>query len=223
MLSQYNPWLDCEMTREKRAFLKPRAGEMCYPVYCASNGFGGNSSDNTINDFFHNETVIDIVNLYLWPLLYSRAAHVVACNTFGEWRRLFAQTISLAFPEYEYWMSVSMMKNYVPIVDQRRTIRLMKYLTPARVLFLLTVRANFWPYGSTSSSVLASASVSLSSRSWRQYGLCSIKSKTKDYTDKTEIDWLVDAEFIRKMKRLHIYFTNNASFSDCCIVDWDNE
>lgn len=217
MLSQYNPWLDCEMTREKRAVLKPRAGEMCYPVYCVSNGFGGGGGTNSDNDFFHNETVIDIVNLYLWPLLYSRASDVVACKTFGEWRCLFAQTISLAFPAYEYWMSVSMIKNYVPIVDQRRTARLMKYLSPARVLFLLTVRANFWPYGPSSSSS------SSSSRSWRQYGLCSIKPKIKEYTDKTEIDWLVGADFLRKMKRLHIYFTTNASFSDCCSVDWDNE
>jgi hypothetical protein len=215
MLSQYNPWLDCEMTREKRAFLKPRAGEMCYPVYCVS------------NDFFHNETVIDIVNLYLWPLLYSRPGDVVACKTFGEWRRLFAQTISLAFPEYEYWMSVAEMKTrtgvgvgvFAPVADQRRTAQLMKYMTPARVLFLLTIRANFWPYGPSSSS-----SSSSSSRSWRQYGLCSIKPKIKEYTDKTEIDWLVNAEFLRKMKRLHIYMTtSNASFVDGCVVDWDNE
>lgn len=222
MLSQYNPWLDCEMTREKRAFLKPRAGEMCYPVYCSSNGFGGNSSDG-VNDFFHNETVVDIVNLYLWPLLYSRADDVVACKTFGDWRRLFAHTISLAFPEYEYWMSIAEMKTktgvFAPVADQRRTARLMKYLTPARVLFLLTIRANFWPYGLSSSS----SSLSSSSRTWRQYGLCSIKQKIKEYTDKTEIDWLVNADFLRKMKRIHIYFTNNASFTDCCTVDWDNE
>lgn len=221
LLSQYNPWLDCEMTREKRAFLKPRAGEMCYPVYCTSNGFGEGCGTYGANNFFHNETVIDIVNLYLWPLLYSRSDDVVACKTFGEWRRLFAQTISLAFPEYEYWMSVSTMKNdssYVPIVDQRRTARLMKYMSPVRVLYLLTTRANFWPYGPASSSS--------SSRYWRQYGLCSIKPKMKEYTDKTEIDWLVGAEFLRKMKRIHMYFTTNATFSDsagCCVVDWDNE
>jgi len=219
MLSQYNPWLDCEMTREKRAFLKPRAGEMCYPVYCTSNGVGDGGGTDGANHFFHNETVIDIVNLYLWPLLYSRSDDVVACKTFGEWRRLFAQTISLAFPGYEYWMSVSTMKNnstYVPIVDQRRTARLMKYMTPMRVLYLLTTRANFWPYGPQPSS----------SRSWRQYGLCAIKQKMKEYTDKTEIDWLVGADFLRKMKRIHMYFTNNTTFSDsggCCVVDWDNE
>ena len=222
MLSQYNPWLDCEMTREKRAFLKPRAGEMCYPVYCASNGFGtGSGSDGAANDFFHNETVVDIVNLYLWPLLYSRAIDVIACKTFGDWRRLFAHTISLAFPEYEYWMSVSGMKAttgiFVSVADQRRTARLMKYMTPARVLYLLTTRANLWPYGPSAISAVSS------SRSWRQYGLCSIKPKMKEYTDKTEIEWLVNAEFLRKMKRVHMYFTNNASFAECCTVDWDNE
>jgi hypothetical protein len=215
MLSQYNPWLDCEMTREKRAFLKPRAGEMCYPVLYSS------------NEFFHNETVIDIVNLYLWPLLYSRAVDVVACKTFGEWRRLFSQTIYLAFPEYDYWMSLSTASSsssssaYSSIADQRRTAQLMKYMTPARVLFLITIRANFWPYGPSSSSLLSS------SRTWRQYGLCSIKPKIKEYTDKTEIDWLVSADFLRKMKRVHMYFTSNASFSDssssCCFVDWENE
>jgi len=69
-------------------------------------------------------------------------------------------------------------------------------------------------------TALSSAS---SSRTLRQYGLCSIKPKMKEYTDKTEIDWLVSADFLRKMKRVHMYFTNNASFSDCCTVDWDNE
>jgi hypothetical protein len=218
MLSQYNPWLDCEMTREKRAFLKPRAGEMCYPVYCASNGFGAGADG--VNDFFHNETVIDIVNLYLWPLLYSRAGDVIACKTFGDWRRLFAQTISLAFPAYEYWNSA-----VGPIADQRRTARLMKYMTPARVLYLLTTRANLWPYGpsSVSSVVMTALSSASSSRTLRQYGLCSIKPKMKEYTDKTEIDWLVNAEFLRKMKRVHMYFTNNTSFAECCTVDWDNE
>ena len=210
MLSQYNPWLDCEMTREKRALLKPRAGEMCYPVYCASNGLSTGAGAHGGNDFFHNETVIDIVNLYLWPLLYSRAGDVVACKTFGHWRRLFALTISLAFPAYEYWSSA-----VGSIADQYRTAQLMKYMTPARVLYLLTTRANLWPYGPTST-------VS-SSRSWRQYGLCSIKPKMKEYTDNTEIEWLVNADFLRKMKRMHMYFTNNASFADCCTVDWDNE
>lgn len=202
-ISQYNPWLDCEMTREKRAFLAPRVGEFCCPIYV-----GGSSTDhlsrNVPPNFFRNETVIDIVNLYLWPLLHSRADDVIACRTFAEWRRLFAQTISLAFPDYEYWRSVAAAgagAAFIPISDQRRTARILKYITPARVLYLLTTRANLWPYSaSTRSSYSPSSRIS--------YGLCSIKPKIKEYTDRTEIDWLVGAEFLRKMKRVHVYFTH---------------
>jgi hypothetical protein len=81
----------------------------------------------------------------------------------------------------------------------------MKYMTPARVLYLLTARAGFWPYGVSSSS--------LSPRSSRNAGrgLCAIKSKVKEYNDKTEIDWLVGADFLRKMKRFHLYFTTNVA------------
>lgn len=204
-ISQYNPWLDCEMTREKRAFLAPRVGEFCCPIYV-----GGSSTDhlsrNVPPNFFRNETVIDIVNLYLWPLLHSRADDVIACRTFAEWRRLFAQTISLAFPDYEYWRSVAAAgagagAAFIPISDQRRTARILKYITPARVLYILTTRANLWPYSaSTRSSYSPSSRIS--------YGLCSIKPKIKEYTDRTEIDWLVGAEFLRKMKRVHVYFTH---------------
>ena len=198
MLSQYNPWLDCEMTREKRAFLKPRPGEMCCAVY---------SSSQPLPHLFRNETVMDIVNLYLWPLLHSRTDDVIACRTFADWRRLFARTISFAFPDYDYWGSTapaagaatsSSAACFIPVSDQRRTARILKYLTPARVLYLLTTRANFWPYGQVTSS---------SSRSSRNSGLCSIKPKIKEYNDKTEIDWLVGADFLRKMKRVHMYFT----------------
>ena len=198
LLSQYNPWLDCEMTREKRVYLKPRAGELCYSVYI------GDSS----TAFFRNETIIDIVNLYVWPLLHSRADEVVACETFADWRRLFAQTISLAFPDYEYWCSVASGGDgggcgcgitFIPSVsEQRRTTRILKYMTPARVLYLLTTRANFWPYGGGSA---------------QQYGICSVKPKIKEYTDKTKIDWLVTANFLRKMKRVHIYFTSSITQS----------
>lgn len=190
-LSQYNPWLDCEMTREKREYLRPRAGELCCPVY---------NNDDTSRAFFRNETVIDIVNLYLWPLLYSRSDDVVACGTFAEWRLLFKHTISLAFPGYEYWQSVNssvndgMLNAFISVSDQRRTAQILKYMTPARVLYLLTTRANFWPYGY---GVVA-----------QQYGICSVKPKIKEYTDKTKIDWLVGADFLRKMKRVHIYFTS---------------
>ena len=196
LLSQYNPWLDCEMTQEKRVYLKPRVRELCYPVY-----IGGGSADSSI--FFRNETIIDIVNLYLWPLLHSRADEVVACRTYADWRRLFKRTICLAFPDYEYWVSVaagleSVSSTFIPISDQQRTARLLKYMTPARILYLLTTRANFWPYGASSSSS-------------RIGGLCAIKSKIKEYNDKTEIDWLVGADFLRKMKRVHIYFTTSVT------------
>ena len=221
LLSQYNPWLDCEMTREKRAFLKPRPGELCCAVYC-----GGGSSSQPVPNFFRNETVMDIVNLYLWPLLHSRADDVVACRTFADWRRLFTRTISLAFPDYDYWVSIapatssSSAARFIPVSDQRRTARILKYLTPARVLYLLTTRANFWPYGQTTSS---------SSRSSRNSGLCSIKPKIKEYSDKMMIEWLVGADFMRKMKRVHIYFTpiitssSNPSSTLISFCDTDDE
>jgi hypothetical protein len=77
----------------------------------------------------------------------------------------------------------------------------MKYMTPARVLYLLTTRAGFWPYRASSPR---------SSRNAGR-GLCAIKSKVKEYNDKTEIDWLVGADFLRKMKRVHIYFTTSVA------------
>ena len=164
---------------------------MCYPVYVGDSSIA----------FFRNETVMDIANLYVWPLLHSRADEVVACKTFLEWRRLFEQTISLAFPDYEYWVSVasstnSVLNTFVSVSDQRRTARILKYMTPARVLYLLTTRANFWPS---------------EYRSTQQYGICSVKPKIKEYNDKTKIEWLVSAEFLRKMKRVHIYFTSAIS------------
>jgi hypothetical protein len=205
LLSQYNPWLDCEMTREKRVHLKPMVNEM----YCAMYSVQHNSEIN----FFRNETVIDIMNLYLWPLLHSRADDVIACKTFSDWKRLFSRTITLAFPDYDYWVSVassgiaaktmsasSALAVFIPLSDQRRMLRMLKYITPARVLYLLTTRANIWPYGVPKSQ--------RDLRSSMQYGLCSIKSKIKEYTDKTEIDWLVSADFLRKMKRVHMYFTS---------------
>jgi hypothetical protein len=217
LLSQYNPWLDCEMTREKRAFLKPRPGEMCCAVY---------SSSQPVPNFFRNETVMDIVNLYLWPLLHSRADDVIACRTFAEWRRLFARTIPLAFPDYDYWVSIaatssssSSAARFIPVSDQRRTVRILKYLTPARVLYLLTIRASLWPYGQVTSS----------SRSSRNSGLCSIKPKIKEYSDKMMIEWLVSADFLRKMKRVHLYFTpiitssSNMSSTLISFCDTDDE
>lgn len=217
LLSQYNPWLDCEMTREKRVYLKPRSGELCYPVYIGSGSSNGSSSGSSsgsvdISTFFRNETVIDIVNLYLWPLLHSRADEVVACKTFLEWQKLFQQTISLAFPDYEYWISVSSSKNGVPISDQRRTARILKYMTPARVLYLLTTRANIWPYIPATSSSEARPAC----------GICYIKPKVKEYNNKTKIEWLVNADFLRKMKRVHMYFTSSfITSSNSSVYDTD--
>ena len=216
LISQYNPWLDCEMTREKRAFLAPKVGEFCCPIYVGGSG-GADIGRSVPPNFFRNETVIDIVNLYLWPLLHSRADDVIACRTFAEWRRLFAQTISLAFPDYEYWMSVAAAgaagsATFIPVSDQRRTAQILKYITPARVLYLLTTRANLWPYGAR-----------LSSSSRISYGLCAIKPKIKEYNDKTEIEWLVNADFLRKMKRVHVYFTSSSSETAVTLNDSDSE
>ena len=186
LLSQSNPWLDCEMTREKRALLKPQVGEISYAVCC---------DGSRESSFFRNETVVDIANLYLWPLLHSRAEEVIACRTFADWRRLFTRTISLAFADYEYWRAQTM-DPFVSVTDKRRTARILKYMTPARILYLLTTSACFWPYGGAASS----------SRSRNVGGgLCCIKPPIKDYTDETKIDWLVGAEFLRKMKRVHIF------------------
>lgn len=197
LISQYNPWLDCEMTREKRVYLTPRVGEFSCAVSYSNNS---NALDNHL---FRNESIIDIVNLYLWPLLYSRADDVIACRTFADWRHLFKVTISLAFPDYEYWVSVAAAASggmvssstYIPISDKRRTLHIMKYMSAERILYLLTTRANFWPYGPP-----------VARSSLQQYGICLIKPKIKDYNDKTKIDWLVGADFLRKMKRVHMYF-----------------
>ena len=230
LLSQYNPWLDCEMTREKRAYLKPRVGEMCCAIYAggASGGVSSvviglsSASSQPVPNFFRNETVMDIVNLYLWPLLYSRADDVIACRTFADWQRLFTRTISLAFPDYEYWSSIAAagsvtpatMSTFIPLSDQRRTARLLKYMTPARVLYLLTTRANFWPYGPSSQSRPRVAGVS---------GLCSIKQRIKECIEKTEIQWLVNADFLRKMKRVHLYITHVNSDIYTSLNDTDSE
>ena len=228
LISQYNPWLDCEMTREKRVYLNPRAGEFS----CAVNTSTSYSvvDPRTVGpNFFRNDTVIDIVNLYLWPLLHARADDVIACTTFSDWRRLFSKTIEIAFPDYDYWVSVAnagtaaqsmsatpALAVFIPISDQRRTARILKYITPARVLYLLTTRANFWPYSAPPSSFR-------DSRSSRPFGLCSIKPKIKDYNDKTEIEWLVSADFLRKMKRVHVYFTSSQGEPSVSVNDTDSE
>ena len=201
LLSQYNPWLDCEMTREKRAHLKPRVGEISCPVSTSSS------------------TVIDIANLYLWPLLHSRADEVVACKSFADWRRLFEQTIILAFPDYNEWVIKSGESSaFVSVSERNRLTTILKTLNPARVLYLLTTRAGFWPYGPSSSSSSSSWSLSLSLSLSSSVsppnpisGLCSIKQKIKEYDDATEIEWLVRSDFLKKMKRVHLYMAPSAA------------
>jgi hypothetical protein len=243
LMTQYNPWLDCEMTREKREYLKPRAGEFCYPVYPLGGSPDHSSSLMAVStEFFRNETVMDIVNLYLWPLLYSRSDEVVACKTFSDWRRLFSRTISLAFPGYEYWRSVvgavqsattlsaePALAAFIPIADQRRIVRILQYLTPGRVLYLLTTSSKLWPYGVGNTTIGGisggSGGGGVGSRSSRRDGggICVIKPKIKDYNDKTEIDWLVTGEFLRKMKRIHIYFTYSKYTVTASLSDSDGE
>jgi hypothetical protein len=237
LLSQYNPWLDCEMTREKRAHLKPHLGE----VSCAVS-----ASTAAAAAAFRNETTIDIANLYLWPLLHSRADEVVACRTFADWRRLFARTIIIAFPDYNEWVGMTTKPSaFVSVSDRMMIMSFLKTLNPARILYLLTTRAGFWPYGPSSSSSHAAAdgigarahrwslSLSLSSSVSTPHtttGLCSIKPKLKEYNDATEIEWLVRADFLKKMKRVHLYFVSSAaaassaaSSAAALVYDSDNE
>ncbi len=206
LLSQYNPWLDCEMTRRKRVYLKPRVGEISCPVSASSS----------------SSTVIDIANLYLWPLLHSRADEVIACRTFGQWRRLFGQTIILAFPDYNEWVIKSTKPSaFVSVSERNRLTTILKTLNPSKVLYLITTRAGFWPYGPSSSAASSSSwSLSLSLSLSNSVsppnpisGLCSIKQKIKEYDDTTEIEWLVRADFLRKMKRVHLYITHSAASS----------
>ena len=232
LLSQYNPWLDCEMTREKRAHLKPHLGEVSYAVLASASSSSSSSATPAPAAAFRNETTIDIANLYLWPLLHSRADEVVACRTFADWRRLFARTITLAFPDYNEWVDMTTAKPsaFVSVSERKMIMSFLKTLNPARTLYLLTTRAGFWPYGPSSSSSSShtaahgsgtrahwwslSLSLSLSSSVSTPHtttGLCSIKPKIKEYDDATEIEWLVRADFLKKMKRVHLYFVSSAS------------
>jgi hypothetical protein len=236
LLSQYNPWLDCEMTREKRAHLKPHLGEVsCAVLASASSSAALASTAAAAAAAFRNETMIDIANLYLWPLLHSRADEVVACRTFADWRRLFARTITLAFPDYNKWVDIATAKPsaFVSISERKMTMSFLKTLNPARTLYLLTTRAGFWPYGPSSHaeadtrahrwSLSLSLSLSLSSSvstSHTTTGLCSIKQKIKEYNDTTEIEWLVRADFLKKMKRVHLYIVSSAAGF---VYDSDND
>jgi hypothetical protein len=107
---------------------------------------------------------------------------------------------------------------FIPISDQRRTARILQYITPARVLYLLSTNSNLWPYGGGGSG----GGSGLRSRN-SGGGICVIKSKIKDYNDKTEIDWLVSGEFLRKMKRVHIYFTYSQYTVTASVTDADGD
>ena len=231
LLSQYNPWLDCEMTREKRAHLKPHLGEVSCAVLASASSAAPTSTAAAAAAAFRNETMIDIANLYLWPLLHSRADEVVACRTFADWRQLFARTITLAFPDYNKWVDIATAKPsaFVSISERKMTMSFLKTLNPARTLYLLTTRAGFWPYGPSSHAEADtrahrwSLSLSLSSSvstSHTTTGLCSIKQKIKEYNDTTEIEWLVRADFLKKMKRVHLYIASSAAGF---VYDSDND
>jgi hypothetical protein len=240
LLSQYNPWLDCEMTRRKRTHLKPHLGEVSCAVLASSSSSAALASTAAAAAAaFRNETTIDIANLYLWPLLHSRADEVVACRTFADWRRLFARTITLAFPDYNEWVDIATTKPsaFVSVSERKMTMSFLKTLNPARTLYLLTTRAGFWPYGSSSHAAADGIgarahrwSLSLSSSVSSPHtttGLCSIKPKIKEYNDATEIEWLVRADFLKKMKRVHLYIvsstTTSAAAASSFVYDSDSD
>jgi hypothetical protein len=126
---------------------------------------------------------------------------------------------------------------FVSVSERKMIIAFLKILNPARTLYLLTTRGGFWPYGPSSSSAADSSgarthrwslslSLSLSSSVSTPNpiaGLCSIKQKIKEYDDATEIEWLVRADFLKKMKRVHLYFVSSArsSASSAALLVYD--
>ena len=239
MLSARNHWLICSKMEQKRPHLEPKRGDICFPV--PYNTPGGESS-------------IDLANLYLWPLLHSRAAEVVACQTFGDWTRLFNATIHLAFPSYHEWIRSKNSKSIILPSCEKSIYRLLEEnINPSRALYLISVKSNFWPYGSESfipkwfksphelefkSRDIREREVELEEMK-RKYpknavysvhtkttpagendegaegtesveggrnatGLCAVK-KLKERGDAAEIQWFVSADFLRKMKRVHLY------------------
>lgn len=241
MLSACNHWLICSKMEQKRPHLAPQKGDICFPV--PYNTPGGDSS-------------IDLANLYLWPLLHSRADEVVACRTFGDWSRLFNATIHLAFPSYHEWIRSKNSKSIILPSCEKSIYRLLEEnINPSRALYLISVKSNFWPYGRESfipkwsqsphelefkSKDVREREVELEEMK-RKYpknavysvytktpgsgtgtgtgtggdlavaeggrnatGLCAVK-KLKERGDAAEIQWFVSADFLRKMKRVHLY------------------
>jgi hypothetical protein len=247
LLSACNHWLICSKMEQKRPHLAPEKDDICFPV--PYNTPGGDSS-------------IDLANLYLWPLLHSRADEVVACRTFGDWTRLFNATIHLAFPSYHEWIRSKNSKSLILPSCEKMIYRLLEEnINPSRALYLISVKSNFWPYGRESvipkwsqsplelefkSKDLREREVELDEMK-RKYpknavysvhtkkkttaagteteteteteaetgdvaveggrnatGLCAVK-KLKERGDSAEIQWFVSADFLRKMKRVHLY------------------
>jgi len=235
LLTACNTWLICEKMEIKRPHLQPQGGDVCFPV-----------PYNTPGDV----SSIDLANLYLWPLLHSRAADVVACRTFGDWKRIFNETIHLAFPSYH--LCINYKKNQTYINSWKKSICKMieDNINPERALYLISIKSNFWPYGRESSIPKWEHSpycLSFESSNYKereaelcemkkQYpknsvfsmyetyhvadgvtavkggrnatGLCAVK-KMKEHGDAAEIQWFVNADFLRKMKRVHIYLESS--------------
>ena len=131
--ASYNPWFICSKMEPKRPHLEPQDNDVCFPV-----------PYNTPGD----DSSIDLANLYLWPLLHSRSDDVVACRTFGDWKRLFYATIHLAFPSYHEWMILHNTPNLFITSSERAKLRMFdENINPSRALYLLSIKSNFWPYG----------------------------------------------------------------------------
>ena len=236
LLTANNIWLICSKMETKRPHLEPERGDVCFPA-----------PYNTPGDV----SSIDLANLYLWPLLHSRAADVVACRTFGDWKRLFNETIHLAFPSYHAMIEYKKCKTvYLDSWEKSKCKILEDNINPERALYLISVKSNFWPYGRESTIPKwdrSPFSLSFESKNYqerkaelcemkKQYpknavftmyetshgadgvttikggrnasGLCAVK-KMKEHGDSAEIQWFVNAEFLRNMKRVHIYLESS--------------
>jgi len=240
ILTSYNTWLICHKMEPRRLHLEPEKGDVCFPA-----------PYNTPGDV----SSLDLANLYLWPLLHSRSSDVIACKTFGDWKRLFNDTIHLAFPSYH---SIKDYKSsYFESWEKTKCKMFEDSINPERALYLISVKSNFWPYGSESIipkwegspydltfknkdyklrlaelcemkqkypknaifSVYESNTIIdhndrnrgmiiIKHGGRNARGLCSIK-KIKELGDEAKIQWLVNADFLRKMKRVHIYLESN--------------
>lgn len=255
-LTAYNPWFICCKMEQKRPHLESKQNDICFIA-----------PYNTPGD----DSSLDLANLYLWPLLHSRSEEVVACRTFGDWKRLFYDTIHLAFPSYHEWITLHNSKTlFLSFCEKARFRMFAENINPARALYLISTKSNFWPYGvesyipkwsispyrlSLKSSVLSERMIELDEMK-RNYpknsvftvyktiypkkqepgeapvegegegdapetqqepepepeieggrnatGLCYVKT-IKMINDSTEIAWLVNASYLKKMKRIHIY------------------